>query len=1155
MKCRFAALSLSCLVLFSAGLTAIAQSSEARLPSEPSRPVIVGSQTAPSVLGAGGSLQYLALPWTMSAAQANSRDEGPAPSSQVLHMTVLLNRSAAQQAALNAYIQATQTPGNPLYQQLLTPAEFTQQFGISTSDLNQYASIIASQGFTIEGADGGRRYIGFTGTVAAAEATFHTQIHTYTATDGSVHYGPVSGPQLPALYAAAVRGITGLDNFYMRTIPNFDGPVSALPPPAGAQAPTPTEGLPAQATPPGVIEFHNGGAVITSSLDPDDNSDGAIVSRRASVIANPNLVSTAMSVSLATNTVNYASTQSDLITGVLSYSGATPTGTITFYDADGYLGVQMLLSACTAGSGTYTCTYNWTAASVAQPSPDTIYAVYSGDSNYNSSTGTTSLTITTNPGGGPNFIGFNSFTDTPNNQPVGAQGPVTVEVESGDVFAFGGGPTGQLLVAGNGGIGSIYYAPTNVQGCIFGFLFCYFNNTFTWHPSNSLLPGVYLLTAAYSGNTSYESAYQDTNYTVTGSGSTPTTTTVTANPNFVSAGSPGTTFTTVTSWSGTAAAPTGNLSVTYAGASIGAAVFPITGATTSIGSGNYDGGTYTFTYSCATTTTGSGGNITCQITDTNIYALLAAGANTITATYYGNTVYHTSSGTTTVTKSSSYTSTTTVVSINPNGWVYGTPETPTITITVAGSGGHGNPTGSIAASISGGVAATTIQLTSCTGTTTKTCTWSPVIPPTTPAGTYTITATYSGSAVYNTSSATRNFTISKATVTIGTGTITPNPVAQGSSTPVVLTGTATWAGSGNPPTSGNFYFLLNGATYNASSCTTTGDSDSCTVTVPAGTIAALPTGSYPVKFGFATDTNYAPATAVTIGTLVINGTGTLTTALSCTANCGTSSLGTTAATLKVTVTNSGGTAPTGTVTITDTNTVYTSPVIPTQTFTVTLVPGAGGVSTATITPSLTSGISGGVNSFSAVYSGNTSVTSNTVNTFYQGLLFTIDLKHNFSTDPGVVEGSPVCNGSNGTPNSTCTTPYVIGVFNFTPATQTLHSSFTNAASGAFSSVTTCGTTLASGASCVITFYYNPPLGDGTGYPGCTPANTCGFYEQATWSVTGNTGTITGIGIPSGSTLTTTRSGPTSFPAILCGKAILKSMSGVTGLPRGVVGIR
>ena len=117
-------------------------------------------------------------------------------------MTVLLNRSAAQQAALNAYIQATQTPGNPLYQQLLTPAEFTQQFGISTSDLNQYASIIASQGFTIEGADGGRRYIGFTGTVAAAEATFHTQIHTYTATDGSVHYGPVSGPQLPALYAS-----------------------------------------------------------------------------------------------------------------------------------------------------------------------------------------------------------------------------------------------------------------------------------------------------------------------------------------------------------------------------------------------------------------------------------------------------------------------------------------------------------------------------------------------------------------------------------------------------------------------------------------------------------------------------------------------------------------------------------------------------------------------------------------------------------------------------------------------------------------------------------------------------------------------------------------------------------------------------------------
>jgi hypothetical protein len=158
--------------------------------------------------------------------------------------------------------------------------------------------------------------------------------------------------------------------------------------------------------------------------------------------------------------------------------------------------------------------------------------------------------------------------------------------------------------------------------------------------------------------------------------------------------------------------------------------------------------------------------------------------------------------------------------------------------------------------------------------------------------------------------------------------------------------------------------------------------------------------------------------------------------------------------------------------------------------------------------------------------------------YLSGILLTVDAYHDFSTNPGTYDGAPVCNGSNGTAGSTCTGSFGVVVTNFTTSTQVVTETFTNSASRAFTSATNCPVAgLASGKTCNIVFYYNPPYGDGCSLTtNCTtPAGQSGpegTFEQATWSI-GATGQITGIGDKAFD-----RAGATSFPAQLVGKALI-----------------
>ena len=140
-------------------------------------------------------------------------DEGLVDNSKTLAgMTINFRRTAAQEASLQALLQAQQTPGSPNYHQWLTPAQFGQQFGMSSADLAKVSDWLQQEGFTVNSVAQSNNAISFSGTVANVERAFQTQIHSYSL-NGEKHFANATNISIPAAMAGTVSSVRGLDDF------------------------------------------------------------------------------------------------------------------------------------------------------------------------------------------------------------------------------------------------------------------------------------------------------------------------------------------------------------------------------------------------------------------------------------------------------------------------------------------------------------------------------------------------------------------------------------------------------------------------------------------------------------------------------------------------------------------------------------------------------------------------------------------------------------------------------------------------------------------------------------------------------------------------------------------------------------------------------
>jgi len=140
-------------------------------------------------------------------------DLGAAPQSQPMnHMQLVLQRSAAQEAALEAFLAGTQVKASPYYHQWLTPQQFGALYGPSDADIQKLTAWLAGEGFTVNAVSSGRTFIDFTGSVAQVQSAFHTAIHLYQA-KGVSFVANTSNPTIPSALAPVVAGIAHLNTF------------------------------------------------------------------------------------------------------------------------------------------------------------------------------------------------------------------------------------------------------------------------------------------------------------------------------------------------------------------------------------------------------------------------------------------------------------------------------------------------------------------------------------------------------------------------------------------------------------------------------------------------------------------------------------------------------------------------------------------------------------------------------------------------------------------------------------------------------------------------------------------------------------------------------------------------------------------------------
>ncbi len=127
-------------------------------------------------------------------------------------ITLVFNRTAAQEKALQTLLAAQQNPASPLYHQWLTPAQFGAQFGVADSDLAAVSSWLTGQGFSVVKVSQAKDRLTFAGTVGNLNTSFGTSMHRYQ-NGAKVEYAPSTDLSLPSALAPMVTAVLHTSTF------------------------------------------------------------------------------------------------------------------------------------------------------------------------------------------------------------------------------------------------------------------------------------------------------------------------------------------------------------------------------------------------------------------------------------------------------------------------------------------------------------------------------------------------------------------------------------------------------------------------------------------------------------------------------------------------------------------------------------------------------------------------------------------------------------------------------------------------------------------------------------------------------------------------------------------------------------------------------
>jgi subtilase family serine protease len=142
-----------------------------------------------------------------------ARDLGPLPAhTRIENVTLHFKPSPAQQAELDALLEAQYTPGSPLYHRWLTPAAFGSRFGIGDDDLLKIRRWLSAQGLAVGALSAGRTQLAVSGSAAGIERALGVELHRYEY-HGKLHFAAAGSPRLPVALSGIVQAVRNLDDF------------------------------------------------------------------------------------------------------------------------------------------------------------------------------------------------------------------------------------------------------------------------------------------------------------------------------------------------------------------------------------------------------------------------------------------------------------------------------------------------------------------------------------------------------------------------------------------------------------------------------------------------------------------------------------------------------------------------------------------------------------------------------------------------------------------------------------------------------------------------------------------------------------------------------------------------------------------------------
>ena len=146
-------------------------------------------------------------------------DAGPLAGNTPLQgMALVFSRSPAQQAALDALVQAQQNPASPQYHHWITPAQYAAQFGAAQTDIDAAEGWLQQHGFSVDSVTPNHARIFFSGTAAQFASAFGVPLHNYRFTPVGAqtpvtHFAPSGDLTIPAALSGAILSVENISDF------------------------------------------------------------------------------------------------------------------------------------------------------------------------------------------------------------------------------------------------------------------------------------------------------------------------------------------------------------------------------------------------------------------------------------------------------------------------------------------------------------------------------------------------------------------------------------------------------------------------------------------------------------------------------------------------------------------------------------------------------------------------------------------------------------------------------------------------------------------------------------------------------------------------------------------------------------------------------